>query len=48
MGLDHADWVVRHSAEGKRQDGVWVIEQAEIIRLGRTEWQANETKPSGT
>ena len=26
-------------AEGKREEGVWIIEQSEIIRLGRTEWK---------
>jgi len=30
--------------EGKREDGVWVLEQKDIVRLGRTEWV--ETKKS--
>ena len=25
--------------EGKRAEGVWVMEQAEIVKLGRTEWK---------
>ena len=24
---------------GKRRDGVWILNQAEIVRLGRTEWK---------
>lgn len=24
--------------EGKREEGVWVVSQSDIIRLGRTEW----------
>ena len=28
-------------AEGKREEGVWVIEQSEIVRLGRTDWKGN-------
>ena len=24
--------------EGKREEGVWVLDQKEIVRLGRTEW----------
>lgn len=26
-------------AEGKREEGVWVVEQADILKLGRTEWK---------
>lgn len=26
-------------AEGKREEGVWVLSQSEIVRLGRTEWK---------
>ena len=29
-------------AEGKREEGVWIVEQSEIIRLGRTEWKVQE------
>ena len=25
-------------AEGKRENGIWVVEQKDVIRLGRTEW----------
>lgn len=25
--------------EGKREEGVWVVGQSDIIRLGRTEWK---------
>lgn len=25
-------------AEGKREEGVWVLDQKEIVKLGRTEW----------
>ena len=25
--------------EGKREEGVWVLSQSDIIRLGRTEWK---------
>jgi uncharacterized protein YbjT (DUF2867 family) len=24
--------------EGKREEGVWVLEQKDVLRLGRTEW----------
>lgn len=24
--------------EGRREEGVWVLDQGEIVRLGRTEW----------
>lgn len=27
-------------AEGKREKGVWLLSQADIVRLGRTEWPA--------
>ena len=30
---------VAEAAEGKREEGLWVIEQADIVRLGRTEWK---------
>ena len=30
----------RECAEGKRKEGVWVIEQAEVVKLGRTQWEA--------
>ena len=26
-------------AEGKHEGGVWMLEQADIVRLGRTEWK---------
>ena len=29
----------RECAEGKRKEGLWVIEQAEIVTLGRKQWQ---------
>ena len=29
-------------AEGKRKEGVWIMEQSEIIRLGKTEWKVQE------
>ena len=25
--------------EGKRKQGVWMVEQSEIVRLGRTDWK---------
>lgn len=25
--------------EGKREEGVWMLDQKEIVRLGRTEWK---------
>ncbi|KAL6714352.1 Protein fmp52, mitochondrial [Lecanora helva] len=28
-------------SEGQREEGVWVINQGEIVRLGRTEWKDN-------
>ena len=30
--------------EGRREEGVWVLEQGDIIRLGRTEWKAEKAK----
>lgn len=30
--------------EGKREEGVWVLDQKEIVRLGRTEWKEAEQK----
>ena len=32
----------RECASGKRQDGVWIVNQAEIVRLGRTEWNGSQ------
>lgn len=29
--------------DGKKEEGVWVIDQAEIVKLGRTEWKAPES-----
>ena len=29
-------------AEGKREEGVWIIEQSEIVKLGRTGWKVQE------
>lgn len=26
-------------AEGKKEAGIWVLSQSEIVRLGRTEWK---------
>ena len=26
--------------EGKREEGVWIVSQSDIIKLGRTEWKA--------
>lgn len=31
---------LRHVNEGTAPDKYWVLEQADIIRLGRTEWKA--------
>lgn len=28
--------------EGKREEGVWVVSQSDIIRLGRTEWKGGK------
>ena len=28
--------------EGKREEGVWVVNQSDIIRLGRTEWKGEK------
>jgi uncharacterized protein YbjT (DUF2867 family) len=28
--------------EGKREQGVWVVSQSDIIRLGRTEWKVEK------
>ena len=28
--------------DGRRKDGVWIVDQAEIVRLGRKEWQASQ------
>ena len=28
--------------EGKRKEGVWVLNQSEIVKLGRTEWKGDE------
>ena len=28
--------------EGKREEGVWVVSQSDIIRLGRTEWKGEK------
>ncbi|KAL2044769.1 hypothetical protein N7G274_002544 [Stereocaulon virgatum] len=28
--------------EGKREEGVWVVSQSDIIRLGRTEWKVEK------
>lgn len=28
--------------EGKREEGVWVVSQSDIIRLGRTEWKSEK------
>jgi uncharacterized protein YbjT (DUF2867 family) len=28
--------------EGKREEGVWVLEQKDIVRLGRTEWDGTK------
>lgn len=28
--------------EGKREEGVWVVSQSDIIRLGRTEWEGGK------
>jgi uncharacterized protein YbjT (DUF2867 family) len=30
--------------EGRREEGVWVLEQGDIIRLGRTEWKVEKAK----
>jgi len=30
--------------EGRREEGVWMVQQADIIRMGRTEWKAPETQ----
>ncbi|KAL9135881.1 MAG: hypothetical protein Q9175_002906 [Cornicularia normoerica] len=29
--------------EGKREEGVWVVSQSDIIRLGRTEWKGENS-----
>ena len=29
-------------AEGEREEGVWVVEQGEIVRLGRGEWEGGK------
>lgn len=29
----------RQCAEGKKEEGVWILEQSDIVRLGRTEWK---------
>ena len=29
-------------AKGKREKGLWVVEQGEIVRLGRKEWQGEK------
>ena len=31
--------VALQCAEGKREEGVWEVDQSEIIKLGRTEWK---------
>lgn len=28
--------------EGKREEGVWVVSQSDIIKLGRTEWKGEQ------
>ncbi len=28
--------------EGKREEGVWLVGQSEILRLGRTEWKGEK------
>jgi len=30
--------------EGKREEGVWVLEQKDVVRLGRTEWDGTKKK----
>lgn len=32
----------RQALEGKREEGVWVVSQSDIIRLGRTEWKGGK------
>ena len=29
-----------HCLEGKRDEGIWVVDHRDIIRLGRTEWKS--------
>lgn len=29
-------------AGGKREEGLWVVEQSEIVRLGRKEWEGEK------
>jgi uncharacterized protein YbjT (DUF2867 family) len=31
-----------HCLEGKREEGLWMLGQADIIRLGRTEWTVSD------
>jgi uncharacterized protein YbjT (DUF2867 family) len=30
--------------EGKREEGVWILEQKDVVRLGRTEWDGTKKR----